>query len=94
MTGAEWDAQVREAGKLPGGAMTSQAGQLPQREAGGAATAPFAPSEESAIALAATLDTCAQRLVRWPSALGCGPALALGEGGPAMRALAGARPLI
>src|SRR6476646_5492137 len=47
MTGAKWDAQVRGAGKLPGRAMTSQAVQLPHREGGGAATAPFAPSDDA-----------------------------------------------
>src|SRR6476646_821140 len=89
MTGAKWDAQVRGAGKLPGRAMTSQAVQLPHREGGGAATAPFAPPDGRAVAWAATLDTCAQRLVRWPSALGCGPALALRGSGPGLRAAGG-----
>src|SRR3982750_821779 len=41
-----------------------------------------------------TLDTCAEWSVRWPSALGRGPALALGEGDRRFAQPAGARPLI
>src|SRR5258705_12808383 len=97
MTGAKTNAQMGEAEKHPRGAVTRQAVHLRRRRPGGGLAAQaLHPSRRrtSEPPPAGALDMRAQRSVRWPSALGRGPALALGEGGPAMRAPAGARPLI